>query len=60
MIAVGLLLIVGGAAGTVWAVGTTSARRRPMDIVAALVAPIAILLALTGGVVVCVPGFLGH
>jgi hypothetical protein len=58
--AVGALLIVSGGAGAAWALGAASARRRPLDIVAALLAPLAIVVALLGGVLVFVPGFLSR
>jgi hypothetical protein len=54
----GALLLVGGGAGTMWSVVTFSTRRRPLDLVAALTAPVALLVALTGGVLVLVPDFL--
>jgi hypothetical protein len=55
-LAVGLIL--GGAGGTVWGVVASSTRRRPVDVVAALVTPVALVLALLGGVLLFVPGFL--
>jgi UPF0716 family protein affecting phage T7 exclusion len=54
----GLLLVLMGGAGTVWSITAASARRRPVDVAAALLAPVAILVALTGGVLLFVPGFL--
>lgn len=54
----GALLATAGGAATVWAVMASTAQRRPLDVVAALVAPLALLLALVGGVLVFVPGFL--
>jgi UPF0716 family protein affecting phage T7 exclusion len=54
----GVLLVLSGGAGTVWSITAATTRRRPLDVVAALVAPLAILAALIGGVLVLVPGFL--
>ncbi len=54
----GALLVLGGGAGTVWATLAASDRRRPVDLLAALAAPLAFLLALVGGVLVFVPDFL--
>ena len=54
----GVLLVLSGGAGTVWSLTAATTRRRPLDVVAALVAPVAILAALIGGVLVLVPGFL--
>jgi hypothetical protein len=53
----GALFIAGGSAGTVWALAATE-RRRPIDLLAALAAPVAFVLALLGGVLVLVPDFL--
>jgi len=50
-------LIVAGGAGTAWALAATG-RRRPIDLAAALAAPVAFVLALLGGVLVFVPDFL--
>lgn len=54
----GALLAVAGSAGAAFAVVAASTKKRPVDVVAALLAPVAILLALTGGVLIFVPGFL--
>jgi hypothetical protein len=54
----GVVLVVAGLGGTVWGALAASQRRRPMDLVAALVAPVAFVLALLGGVLVFVPNFL--
>jgi hypothetical protein len=53
----GALLIAGGGAGTAWALSATG-RRRPIDLLAALAAPAAFVLALLGAVLVFVPDFL--
>jgi hypothetical protein len=54
----GALLALGGGAGTAFAIHAASSRKRPMDLVAALLAPVALVAALTGGVLIFVPGFL--
>jgi hypothetical protein len=54
----GALLVLVGCAGTAWATLAASERRRPVDLVAALAAPLAFALALLGGVLVFVPDFL--
>jgi hypothetical protein len=58
MRALGALLVLVGGAGSVWGVVAATARRRPVDLLAALVAPLGLVLALLGGVLVLVPGFL--
>jgi hypothetical protein len=58
MTALGAALIVLGSAGTVWSVLASSTRRRPVDLLAALAAPLALMLALVGGVLLFVPDFL--
>jgi len=57
--ALGVLLIGVGGAGAVAAVRAATTRGRPGDLLAALLAPLAILLALAGGVLLLHPGFLG-
>jgi hypothetical protein len=59
MRAVGAVLLLSGGAATAWCTRAAIERRRPVDIVAALLAPVAVLLALTGGVLLTEPGFLG-
>jgi hypothetical protein len=54
----GALLALGGSAGTAFAIHAAASRKRPMDLVAALLAPVALVAALTGGVLIFVPGFL--
>ncbi len=54
----GAALVVLGASGTVWSVVASTTRRRPVDLIAALLAPLALLVALAGGVLLFVPGFL--
>jgi hypothetical protein len=53
----GALVLVGGAAAA-WGVQASTTRRRPVDLIAALVAPLGVVVALVGGVLVFVPGFL--
>jgi hypothetical protein len=54
----GALLALGGGVGTGWAALQASRARRPLDLVAALAAPLLFLVALVGGVLVFVPQFL--
>ncbi|HUS66247.1 MAG TPA: hypothetical protein VMZ28_16955 [Kofleriaceae bacterium] len=54
---VGVALVLAGGAGTVWGVTAAASRPRPLDVVAALVAPIALVVAMVGGVLIFVPGF---
>jgi hypothetical protein len=53
-----LLLVVGGVAGAGWALRAATGRRRPLDVVGALVAPPCIVAAIVGGVMLFVPHFL--
>ena len=53
-----LLLVIGGAAGAGWALRAATGRRRPLDVVGAIVAPVCIVAALVGGVMLFVPRFL--
>jgi hypothetical protein len=55
----GAALVLAGGAAAVWGAHAATTRRRPLDLVAALVAPAGVLAALVGGVLVCEPGFLG-
>lgn len=57
MIVIALFLIILGAAGTAWATWGALTRQRPFDILFALLAPVALLIGLTGGVLIFVPGF---
>ena len=57
MIALGVLMVLAGGAGAVWGVSASTTRRRPIDLIAALVAPVGLVTALVGGVLVFVPGF---
>jgi hypothetical protein len=54
----GFFFVLAGIAGTVWAMLAASEKRRPMDLVAAVTAPLAFALALLGGVLLFVPDFL--
>ena len=58
MIAVGAALVILGGAGTVLCVQRSLSARRPVAVLAALATPIAVLAALTGGVLLFVPGVL--
>jgi len=53
-----LVLVVGGAAGAGWALRAATGRRRPFDVIGAIVAPLCIVAALVGGVMLFVPRFL--
>jgi hypothetical protein len=54
---VGALLILAGAAGAAWAMRVATLRRRPLDLVGALLAPLFIALAVMGGVRLLLPRF---
>ena len=54
----GAILIAAGGAGTAWATLAAASRPRPLDLLAALAAPVAFALAVLGGVLVFVPDFL--
>jgi hypothetical protein len=54
----GAALVLAGGAGAVYCVIAATTRRRPVDLLAALGAPLALALALVGGVLLFVPGFL--
>jgi hypothetical protein len=58
MTLVGALLLVGGGAGAGWSLRAALTRRRPINLLAALVAPLFVLAALAGGVTLFVPRFL--
>jgi len=55
----GLLLSLLGGGGTAAALVVAFRSRRPNDVVVALVAPFALLVALAGAVLLFVPGFFG-
>jgi hypothetical protein len=57
MIVLGAALVLAGAAGTVVCVRAASSRPRPIDLLAALLAPVALVATLAGGVLLFVPGF---
>jgi hypothetical protein len=59
MTVLGAALVLGGGAGAVLALHAVSSRGRPGDLIAALAAPLAIVAALAGGVLLLAPGFLG-
>ena len=56
---VGAILFLAGSAGTAYATWAVFHRSRPADVAFAVAAPIAALLALTGLLLVFVPGFFG-
>ena len=53
------LMFLAGAAGVVLAVRIAFSRRRPLDLIAGLAAPVAVVVAILGLLLVLVPGFLG-
>lgn len=55
----GAALFLAGAAATAYSVWAVYHRRRPADVAFAALAPIAALVALTGLLLVFVPGFFG-
>jgi hypothetical protein len=55
----GVICVLAGAAATVWAVAGAFEKRRPLDVLCALVAPLCLAVALLGAVLLFVPGFLG-
>jgi hypothetical protein len=54
---IGALLIVTGATGAGWALRAATARRRPLDVLAALLAPVFVVAALVGAVALLQPSF---
>jgi hypothetical protein len=56
---VGALLFLLGGAGTAYATWATYQETRPKDVLFALAAPLAFLVALVGLLLVFVPGFFG-
>jgi hypothetical protein len=55
----GLLLFLGGGAGTAYCSWAALHRPRPKDVAFSVLAPLAALLALIGLALLFVPGFLG-
>ena len=55
----GALLFLLGGGGTGYAVHAALTRRRPLDVAFSLAAPLALVVALLGLLLVFVPGFLG-
>ena len=55
---IGALLVVGGVAGAGWALRAATGRRRPLDVAGALIAPVCIVAALVGGVMLLAPSLL--
>ena len=55
---VGLIMFLLGTIGTGFAVREAFRRGRPLDVVFGLVAPVAVIVAITGLVLIFVPGFL--
>jgi len=55
----GLLLFLLASAGTVYSVWAMYDRNRPADVLYAVAAPIAAIIALAGLLLVFVPGFFG-
>jgi hypothetical protein len=55
----GVLLFVAGSAATAYATWATYRRHRPRDVLFALLAPIALIAALTGLLLAFVPRFFG-
>jgi len=53
-----VILVLTGGVTTVWAVAGAFARRRPLDVVCAVLAPVALLMALLGALLLFVPSFL--
>lgn len=59
MRALGILLFVLGGGGTAFATWATYQRGRPQDLLFAVLAPVAMLIALVGLLLVFVPDFFG-
>jgi hypothetical protein len=55
----GALVFLAGCAGTAYATFATFEKRRPLDVAFGVLAPIALLVALTGLLLLFVPGFFG-
>lgn len=56
---VGILLFVAGAAATAYSAWAIDQRARPADVAFAIAAPLCVLVALLGLILIFVPGFLG-
>ena len=54
----GVILVVTGGVTTAWAVVGAFEKRRPLDVVCAALAPVALLVALLGALLLFVPEFL--
>jgi hypothetical protein len=54
----GVIFVLAGGVATVWAVAGSFEKRRPLDVVCAAVAPIALVVTLLGALLLFVPGFL--
>jgi hypothetical protein len=55
----GVLMFLAGGGGTAYSTWASYARSRPRDVMFAALAPVALLVALLGLVLIFVPGFLG-
>jgi hypothetical protein len=55
----GVLMFLFGGAGTAYSVWATYQRKRPRDVLFAVLAPLAMLVALVGLLLAFVPGFFG-
>jgi hypothetical protein len=55
----GLVMFLTGSAGTAWTMRESFARTRGKAALFGLLAPIAVLIALTGALLIFVPGFFG-
>ena len=55
----GVLLVLAGSAGTAFAIRESFARPRAVGAVFGLLAPVAVVVALVGALLVFVPGFFG-
>ena len=56
---IGVLLFLLGGAGTAYSTWATYNRGRPQDVLFGIAAPLAMLVALTGLLLLFVPGFFG-
>jgi hypothetical protein len=56
---IGVLMFLAGAAGAVLAIRIAFSRRRPLDLLGGLSAPVAVVVAILGLLLVLVPGFFG-
>jgi hypothetical protein len=55
---IGALLIVAGAVGAGWSLRAATSRRRPLDLLGALAAPVFVVAMLVGGLLLLSPRFL--